>query len=252
MKNGRADSPSNRDEAACQESPVGGEPEKPLPWKRGLRLGPTAAIVVAAAGLALIYELDTNHFGFQFQTPPSSSPDEAVDISLRRLVRTRIADRFRREKGLSGSLLEIESAIDDEFARIREHPLYLMIKEKMANHLRNAGYENVPIKKTPDPQLPMMLSIEAETALHNFTHSMRANCHAPNGKAAALLRYQEEHFGKSIAAHDGTGGYDVALSFLIQLLFECPDDLSKDVDAFRFFPIATEELEAGFRGKAPD
>jgi hypothetical protein len=250
MKKGRADTSSDRDEAACQESPVGGEPEKPMPWNRGLRLGPTAAIVVAAAGLALIYELDTNHFGFQFQTPPSTSPDEAVDISLRRLVRTRIADRFRREKRLSGSLLEIELAIDDEFARIREHPLYLMIKEKMAEHLRSAGYEIVPIKKTPDPKLPM-LSLEAETALHNFTHSVRANCRAPNGKAAALLRDQEEQFGKSIAAHDGTGGYDVALSFLIQLLFECPDDFSKDVDAVRFFPLTTEELEAGFRGKAP-
>jgi hypothetical protein len=66
------------------------------------------------------------------------------------------------------------------------------------------------------------------------------------------LRDQEDNFGKSIATHDGTGGYDVALSFLIQLLFECPDDLSKAVDAVSFFPLTPEEIEAGFRGKAPD
>jgi hypothetical protein len=252
MKNGRADSPSDRDEAACQESPVGGEPERFIPWKRGLRLGPTAAVIVAAAGLALVYGLDTNPFGFLLQARPTSSPGEAVDISLRRLVRTRVADRLRREKCLSGSLVEIAPAIDDEFDRIREHPLYLTITEKMADHLRNAGYELVPTQRTPDPHLPMMLSTEAELTLHNYTHSMRANCRAPNGKAAALLRDQEEQLGKSIVAHDGTGGYDVAMSFLIQLLFECPDDLSRDVDAFRFFPIATEEIEAGFRGNAPD
>jgi hypothetical protein len=251
MKNGRADSPSDRDEAACQESPVGGEPENPMPWKRGLRLGPTAAIVLAAAGLALVYGLDTNRFGFLLQASPTSSPGEAVDISLRRLVRTRVAKRLRREKRLNGSFLEDQSAIDGEIERIREHPLYLTIKERMADHLRNAGYELVPIKRTPDPHLPMMLSTEAELTLHNYAHSMRANCRVPNGKAAALLRDQEEQFGKSIAAHDGTGDYDAALSFLIQLLFECPDDLSEDVDAFRFFPLATEEIEAGFRGKAP-
>jgi hypothetical protein len=252
MKNGRADSPSDRADAACQESPVGGEPEKPLPWKRGLQLGPTAAIVAAAAGLALVYGLDTNPFGFLLQARPTSSPGEAVDISLRRLVRTRVADRLRREKRLNGSLLEDQSALDDEIERIREHPLYLTIKEKMADHLRNAGYELVPTKRTPDPHLPVMLSTEAEITLHNYAHSMRANCRAPNGKAAAILRDQEEQFGKSIAAHDGTGGYDMAMSFLIQLLFECPDDLSKDADAVRFFPLATEEIEAGFRGKAPD
>ena len=95
MKNGRADSPSDRDEAACQESAVGGEPEKPMPWKLGLRLGPTAAIVVAAAGLTLVYGLDTNPFGFLLQARPTSSPGEAVDISLRRLVRTRIAERLQ-------------------------------------------------------------------------------------------------------------------------------------------------------------
>lgn len=172
MKNGRADSPSDRDEAARHELPVGGEPEKPMPWKRRLRLGPTAAVVLAAAGLAVVYGLDTNPFGFLLQARPTSSPSEAVDISLGRLVRTRVAERLRREKRLNGSLLEIQSTIDGEIARIREHPLYLTIKEKMAEHLRNAGYELVPIQQTQDPQLPI-LSIEAETTLDYFTHSMR-------------------------------------------------------------------------------
>lgn len=66
------------------------------------------------------------------------------------------------------------------------------------------------------------------------------------------MRDQEERLGKSMAAHDGTGGYDVALSLLIQLLFEYPDDLSQDVNAVRFFPLTTEEIEERFRGKASD
>ena len=95
-----------------------------------------------------------------------------------------------------------------------------------------------------------MLSIDAETTLVYFAHSIRVNCRTPNEKIAAVLRDQEERFGKSFAAHDGTGSYDVALPFLIQLLFEYPDDLSKDLDAVRFFPVATEEIEERFRGKA--
>jgi hypothetical protein len=244
-----ADSPSDEDVTFRAGTPARGEREAPKIWKRYVRLNPLGATVIATACLSIVFGLDTNQLGFQRQTPPSPRPAEAVDISLRRLVRIRVFTRLNRERRLNGSILANRSAVDDEIERIREHPLYVMIKEKMTDHLKDKGYQFVPVRQTQDPRDPM-LSIEAETTLHNFIHSIRAICRTPNQKVAAFLREHEEVFGKSIAFHDGAGGYDLALSFLIQVLFEYPDDLSQDVGAVRFSPLSAQEIEETFRGKA--
>jgi hypothetical protein len=235
-------SPSEPNDAGCQLPRVHENDDVTRRRKRGLRLNPLVATTIAALGLALVFALDTGWFKFHVTALPSLGPAEAVDISLRRLARSRVVNRLQREHRLTGSVIENQSVIENELARIREHALYLMIKEKMAEHLRNMGYQSVPIMRTDDPREPM-LSIEAETKLHNFIHSLRAFCPAPDEKVAAFLRDHEAAFGDSIVAHDGAGGYDVGLAFLIQLVFEFPDELAPVASAVRVLPVASASLD---------
>jgi hypothetical protein len=204
---------------------------------RNFRLSPLGATVIAALGLAMVIGLENNWFKFHGTAPRSVSPAESVDISLRRLVRSRVVNRLQREHRVNGSLLENHAALDGELARICDHPLYVMIKEKMAEHLRNKGYQSVPIIQTADPRQPM-LSIDAETALDDLIHSLRAFCSAPDAKVTAFLRDHEATFGDSVAAHAGGGGYDVVFAFLIQLVFEFPDELAPVASAVKFFPAS--------------
>jgi hypothetical protein len=199
------------------------------------RLSPMVATVIAALGLAMVFGLENNWSEFHGTALRSVSPAESVDIWLRRLVRSRVVNRLQRERRVNGSLIENQAAIDDELARIRNHPLYLTIKEKMAEHLRNNGYQSVQITQTADPREPM-LSIEAETSLVKFAHSMRAICPAPDAKVAAFLRDQEATFGGSIVTHIGDGGYNVAFAFLIQFVFEFPDELAPVASAVKVVP----------------
>jgi hypothetical protein len=202
---------------------------------RNFRLSPLGATVIAALGLAMVIGLENNWFEFHGTALRSVSPAESVDIWLRWLVRSRVVNRLQRERRVNGSLIENQAAIDDELARIRNHPLYLMIKEKMAEHLRNKGYQSIPIVRTTDPREPM-LSAEAQIALVDFIHSLRAICPAPDAKVAAFLRDQEATFGGSIVTHIGDGGYNVAFAFLIQLVFEFPDELAPVASAVKVVP----------------
>jgi hypothetical protein len=205
---------------------------------RNFRLSPLGATVIAALGLAMVIGLENNWFESHGTALRSVSPAESVDIWLRSLVRSRVVNRLQRERRVNGSLIENQETIDGELARIREHPLYLMIREKMAEHLRNKGYQSVPIVRTTDPREPM-LSEETQIALVNFIRSLSAFCPAPDAKVAAFLRDHEAIFGDSIAAHNGAGGYDVAFAFLIQLVFEFPDELAPVASAVKFLPASS-------------
>ena len=205
-------------------------------------MSPLAATAIAGLGLALVFVLDTGWFKFHVTALPSLGPAEAVDLSLRRLARSRVVNRLQREHRLNGSLIENQSVIDDELARIREHALYVMIKEKMAEHLRNKGYQSIPILRTDDPREPM-LSFEAETTLNDLIHSLRSFCPAPDQKIAAFLRDHKAAFGDSIVAHNDAGGYDVAFTLLIQLVFEFPDELAPVASAVRVVRVASASLE---------
>ena len=233
--------PSEKDETGCQWHQFRDRADGPLPRNLRLRFNPLVATALAAVGLALAFAWDTDRFGFNARTPLSSSPSEAVDISLRRLTRSRVVNRLQRAQRLNGSLVENQSVIDGELARIREHPLYMMIKEKMVDHLENQGFQNVPVIRTSDVS-ELGISSEAETALYNLIHSLRAYCPVSNERVTVFLRDHEANFGKEIAAHDGAGGYDVAFTLLIQLLFEYPDDLAPVARAVRIYPTATDTL----------
>jgi hypothetical protein len=104
------------------------------------------------------------------------------------------------------------------------------------------GYQTVRIMRTDDPREPM-LSFEAETSLNNFIHSLRGSCPAPDEKVAAFLRDHEATFGKSIVARDDAGGYDLAFTFLIQLVFEFPDELAPVASSVRIRPAASASLD---------
>ena len=235
-------SPFQQNDARCQSPRVRQNDDAPRRQSRGLRVSPLLATTIASFGLALVFGLDTGWFKFHVTALPSLGPAEAVDLSLRRLARSRVVNRLQREHRLNGSLIENQSVIDDELARIREHALYVMIKEKMAEHLRNKGYQSVPIVRTDDPREPM-LSIEAETTLHNFIQSLRAFCPAPGEKVAAFLRDHEATFGDSVVAHDGAGDYDMAFTLLIQLVFEFPDQLAPVAGAVRIRPVVSTPLD---------
>ena len=187
--------PSKKDETGRQWPHFRDRADGPLPRNLRLRFNPLVATALAAVGLALAFAWDTDRFGFHDRTPLSVSPSEAVDISLRRLARSRVVNRLQRAQRLNGLLVENQSAIDGELARIREHPLYMMIKGKMVGHLENQGFQNVPIIQTTDLSEPGLLS-EAETALHNVIHSLRAYCPVSNERVTVFLAITKQTLAK--------------------------------------------------------
>jgi hypothetical protein len=247
MKADSAASPTEPEKPDSHARPLTRFSDAPQLRRRHLRLSPIVAIAVAAAGLALVFGLDSDRLGFLLGNPPAVSPEEAVDISLQRLMRTRVAERLRKAHRLDASPQRNRETIDDELGRIRVHPLYAVIKEKMAEHLRNDGYERITINLAPGPKDPM-LSLEAETMLNRFIHALRASLPAPNEKLAAFLKDRERFFGKSIVEHRAGDRYDVAFTFLIQLLFDYPDDIEPVASAISFFSRSSLEIEQSLRG----
>ncbi len=246
MKHRSAALPSAPEGANRHAPPPTRVSDAPQPRRRHLRLSPIAAI--AAAGLALAFGLDSDRLGLQLRDPSAVSPAEAVDISLQRLVRTRVAQRLQKEHRLNVSPQRNRQTIDDELRRMRVHPLYAVINEMMTEHLRNEGYDRVTINPTLDQQ-DSMLSMDAETTLNQFIHSLRASFPAPNEKIASFLKDQEDVFGKSIVERRSADRYDAAFTFLIQLLFEYPDDFKPVAGAVKFFPRSSQDIERGIRGE---
>ena len=223
--------------------------DAPRPRRIYPRLSPIAGVMAAAAGLALILELQNNSYWLHVPWLPTVSPADAVDISLQRLVRLRVVARLQKADRLNGSIETNRQAVDAELGRVRRHPLYTMIKERMTEHLHSKGYDRVAINVTPDPS-DATLSMDAETALDRFIHTLRSSIPSPNEKVAAFLNYYENEFGPSIAQRVGPGRYDATLALLIQLLFECPDDLKPVADAVKLIPRTSQDIEEDFRGKS--
>jgi hypothetical protein len=212
--------------------------------RRQFRLSPVGAISIAVAILTLGYWRASDPDPARLGEPPACSPAEAVDISLQRLVRSRVVRRLQREHRLSDLPIKNRAIIDDEIDRIHEHPIYVMIKERMTDHLRNEGYDSVVLIRMQDPK-DYMLSMDADASLHAFIHSLRASFPAPNEKVAIFLRNHEEVFGTSIVARGPADRYDAAVTLLIQLLFEYPDDLKPVAGAVRILAGTTQEIERG-------
>ena len=247
MKPDSAGSLPEPEKLDCHAPPPARFSDTPQPRRRHPRLSPIAAVTVAAVGLALIFGLETDRLGFLLGNPPAVSPAEAVDISLQRLMRTRVAERLRKAHRLNASPQRNRETIDDELGRIRVHPLYAMIKEKMTEHLRNDGYERITINLAPGPKDPM-LSLEAETTLNLFIHSLRASFPAPSEKIAAFLNHRAKIAGPSVVERRGADNYDAAFTFLLQLLFDYPDDMEPIASAVRFLPRSRLEIEQDLRG----
>ena len=125
--------------------PIGDPNDVPAPRRHRLGSSPLLAIAVASAGLALGFGLETNPFGFRLWSLPSCTPAKAADLSLQRLIRLRLAQRFQAERRPNASSDENRPTIDDELDRICKHPLYVAIKERMTDHLRYEGYDRVQL-----------------------------------------------------------------------------------------------------------
>jgi hypothetical protein len=221
--------------------------EAPPPPRTYPRLSPITAMIVAVAALALCSERANDRLGLQLGKQTAVSPAEAVDISLQRLGRSRVVARFQRGNRLNGSPKSNRKTIDGELGRIRAHPLYATIKERMTEHLRNKGFDRITINNTLDAIDPMV-SIDAEITLHRFIHTLRASFPAPNGTVAAFLNEQEKIFGTSIVEHRGDGHYDVAVTLLIQLLFEYPEGIAPVAGAVKLVPRSSQDIEQDFLG----
>jgi hypothetical protein len=210
-------------------------------------LNPMAAIAIASVALALIFGLETGRLGFHRWAIETSNPAQAVDISLQRLMRSRVTMRLRREHRLNASPNVNDETIEAELRRVREHPLYLSIKARMTDHLQSQGYERVTIKRTQDARY-FMLSMNAETTLDKFIRSYRGSFSAPNERIATFLNEQEQLFGKSNVARRCADRYDTSFGFLIQLLAEYPEDFEPIAGAISLVPRSPEEIERKLRG----
>ncbi len=142
MKLRRASSPF-ADNDDNHNAPSGDPVNTHLPGRRRFRVSPIAALAIAIAALVWLFGLKNNRFGFLLRNQPLVSPEEAVDISLKRLMRTHVAERFERDRRLTSSTQTNREIIDDELARIREHPLYALIKKQMTDHPRDEGHAEV-------------------------------------------------------------------------------------------------------------
>jgi hypothetical protein len=212
---------------------------------------PMVAIAIASVALALSFGFETGRLGFHRWAIETSNPAQAVDISLQRLMRSRVTMRLRREHRLNASPNVNDETIEAELRRVREHPLYLTIKSRMTDHLQSQGYERVSIKRTQDARYPM-LSLNAETTLDRFIRSYRGSFSAPNGRIATFLNEQEQLFGKSIVARRGDDRYDTSFGFLIQLLAEYPEDFEPIAGAISLVSRSPEEIEREVRGGPRD
>jgi hypothetical protein len=215
--------------------------------RRRLQVSPIVALAFAVAALVWAFGFEANRFGFLLRNRQTVSPEEAVDISLKRLMCTHVAERLYREHRLISSPQNNREMIDEELSRIREHPVYNIIKKQMTDHLREEGYAEVPIKSTQDPNEPMV-SMEAEIALNGFIHSLRASFPAPTDKIAAFLKSQEKLFGKSLVDFQGADRCDLAFNCLITLLSDYPGDLEPVAGSIKFIPRSTDEIERDRRG----
>jgi hypothetical protein len=213
------------------------------------RLSPITAIVVAAAGMALGFGAENDHFGCQLEEAKTLVPAEVADISLKRRMVSRITGRIAREGLLNNSITRNAVVIDNELRKVRGHPLYVTIKEMITNHLRTEGYERVPVTNTAAPE-SAILSADAATSLYTFIHSLRVSLTASNERLETFLKVHEKTFGASTVTHCGAGRYVVSFPFLIQLLCEFPDDLEPSASKIRFLPLPPEEIERRLRGDA--
>jgi hypothetical protein len=212
-----------------------------------LRLNPIVAIAIASAGLALIFGLQTGRLDFRRSTLETFTPAAAVDISLERLMRSRVTRRLQREHRLNVPPNVNENAIDDELRRTREHPVYLIIKATMTDHLEKQGYQRIAMKRTVDAK-HFMMSLDDEAALDQIIRSYRSSFSVPDKEFATFLKEQEQLFGSSTVAWRGADRYDTSFAFLIQLLAEYPKDLEPVAGAIRFLHRSTEEIERERQG----
>ena len=251
MENRRQDSQS-ADMETKDRKPIWGECDcSPRCRRPRFRLSPIAALGIASMALAIGFGLENNWFDSGLRGQQTRSLAEAVDISLQRLMRTRVAQRLEREHRLIATPFDKRASVDDELGRLRAHRLYARIREMMAQHLRNEGYDRVSIKRTQDPTV-FMLSNDAELSLDTFLHSVRTAFPAPNEKVAAYLRNQEQIFGSAIVTQRNVERYDSALYFLINLHCEFPDDLETVTGAVSFDCEHREESEnLAPRGRPP-
>jgi hypothetical protein len=200
--------------------------------------------------LAIGFGLENNPLEPGVREQETRSLAEAVDISLQRLMRSRVAQGLEREHRLIRSPFEKGPTVDDELARLRARPLYAIISDMMTQHLRNDGYDRVSMKRTLDPTV-FMLTGEAESSLGKFLHSVRTTFPAPNEKVAAYLRNQEQIFARSIVAQRHAERYDAAFYFLINLLSEFPDDLETLTGAVSFDSERRDGIENRVPGGGP-
>jgi ATP-dependent Clp protease adapter protein ClpS len=242
MKNRRKDSHSGDVETKGRQ-PISGESDcSPRCQRRRFRLSPIAALVIASMAVAIGFGLENNWFDSGRREQQTRSIAEAVDISLQRLMRTRVAQRLEREHRLIASSFDKRPTVDDELGRLRANRLYLRIREMMTQHLRHEGYDRVSLKRTLDPKV-FMLSDDVEFSLNKFLHSVRTAFPAPNEKVATYLEIQEHIFGSAIVTQCNDERYDAAFYFLINLLCEFPDDLETVTGAVSFDCEHREEIE---------
>jgi hypothetical protein len=212
---------------------------------------PLSPIMAIAVGLALIFWLETGRLDFRRSKPESSTPAAAVDISLERLMRSRVTRRLQKANRMNASPNVNEKAIDEELRRTREHPLYLMIKATITVHLEEQGYQRVATKRTLDER-HLMLSMDEEAALDKIIRSYRSSFSVSDQKLVTFLNEHEQRFGSSTVASRGADRYDTSFAFLIQLLAEYPRDLERVAGAISFLHRSTEDIEKELRGARLD
>jgi hypothetical protein len=200
------------------------------------RVNPLVAIAIAVAPLFLCGRSKTGGFSFLCPQPQTVDTKTAVDISVRRLVRPRVARRIEMTCLADASPPTLQQRVDDEIQRIRNQPLYQRIRNTLVDYLRDHGYNFVTLLPSTDSAEPK-LAIEPEQYLDRFMRWRRCSFPPVSGEVAAYLKTTEESFGKEIVERTEDGSYQTSLSFLIQLLFRYPEQFSRMDGAIREWDV---------------
>jgi hypothetical protein len=239
-----------RDEAGCRlfsdRNQNGGRERT-----RFFRVSPNVAVGFTAVAFALCTQIQTDLFHRQNASPLTVGVSEAVDVSLQRLMRSRVSSRLQRDRQMRARTSPEIATVDGELIRLGEHPLYKMIKERLSDHLMSRSYERICLLTTPDSGAPM-LSLETEAELNRVLHALKASIPVTDASVARFLNEHEASFGESIVAKRCPDRYDVALTFLLQLLCEFPDKLEPISSAIELTPSLPIEVESDLAEGAVD
>ena len=179
-------------------------------------------------------------------TPPICTPEEAVDLYLRRMLLTRIQERLAAERRMPSTLPARAAVIEAEIQALQHHPLYQIIKPVLASHLRRRGYDEINLERNTDgtfrlPNNAWETIIQCEGSTNLLIPFLA-------GAESSFPFLPEESMGPTVARRQD--GYVVPMDYAIQMLGRNPEEMRAIASGVQVIPRDSESLIKELDGEA--